>query len=532
MTPLDTIYTGGHFYTVDSERPWAEALGIADGNIAVIGSNEDVRALADKSTHVVDLGGAMVMPGLHDGHVHLLEQSLRNTQIQCQLHDPQTIDELGEQLLDYHKKNPHREWVIASIYNSQVLTNELVTKVWLDKLLPGIPVILYDHTAMHVCIASDEALRRAQITHETPNPDGGVIRRDSNGEATGWLTETATALVRFAAPSYTTDEIDQALTYATNLCAEFGITSVQEAGSYRSLLDSLMRLESRGDLKTFVFAHLVYNFPAWGGWGTTLFDELMADRERYRGDLVAPDGVKVFLDGTSLPPQFTHVPLNETTGEVDTTNLLVSQSTLVDKIREWTNAGLKIKSHASGMGAVRIGLDMYERALEGRTPSIPHDIAHSRWVSETDLPRYAQIGVVGEMSPTIWQDPRFKETLGGAFRFASLWRSGAHLSLGSDWLLPQTPNLFPGIGGMLDWGDESLTLENAIQMATLNGAKSIGKDDRFGSLEVGKDATFIVLDRNLFQSTPAEIEQTRVTLTVRQGTVVYLANEEVTSCSA
>lgn len=526
MTTLDEIYTGGHFYTVDPEQPWAEALGIADGVIAVIGSDRDVRALADDSTRITDLGGAMAMPGMHDGHVHLLEQSLRNTQIQCQLDDPQTMEELGAQMLAYHQKNPDREWVIAGIYNSQVLTNEMVTKAWLDDLLPGTPVILYDHTAVHVCLASSEALRRAEITRETPNPEGGVIVRDADGEANGWLTEAATALVRFAVPPYTEDEIDHALAYATKLCAECGITSVQEAGSYRSLLEGLVRLERRGDLQTFVFAHLVYNFPAWGGWGTTLFDGLLADREQFRSELVAPDGIKVFLDGTSLPPQFTHVPLDEGTGEVDTTNLMVNQDTLVARIREWTDAGLKIKAHASGMGAVRIGLDVYERALDGRVPAVPHDIAHSRWVSAADVPRYARIGVVGEMSPTIWQDPRFNDTLDGAFRFASLWRSGAHLSLGSDWILPQTPNLFPGIGGMLDWGNESLSLEQAIQMATLNGATSIGKENRFGSLEVGKDATFIVLDRNLFESTPSEIGETRVTRTVLRGAVVYSANEE------
>lgn len=528
---VDTIYVRGNFYTVDSKRPWAEALGVTDGSIVVIGSSEEVRAHADESTHVVDLAGAMSIPGLHDAHVHLLEQSLRNTHIQCQLDDPQTIDELSQQILNYHQANPDREWVIASLYNSQILTQRVVTKEWLDRILPGVPVILYDHTAMHVCIASQEALHRARITRETPDPDGGKIVRDADGEANGWLTEAATALVRFAAPPYTSEEVDQALLYGTDLCAQFGITSVQEAGSYRTLLEGLRRLESNRDLKTFIFAHLVYNFPAWGGWGTQQFDELLADREQYRTDLVAPDGIKVFLDGTSLPPQFTHVPLDEATGDVDTGNLLVSKESLVDRVREWTEAGLKVKSHASGMGAVRVALDVYQESLEKPLSSLKHDVlkhdvAHSRWVSQMDIPRYSEIGVVGEMSPTIWQDPRFSSSLDGAFCFASLWESGAHLTIGSDWLLPQTPNLFPGIAGMLDWGNESLSLEQAIQMATINGAQSIGKGADFGSLEVGKDATFIVLDRDLFDSTPDEIEQTQVTRTVLRGTTVYKAGEE------
>lgn len=521
--PLDAVYLNAKFYTVDPARPWAEAIGVRGGVIEAIGSEQEVRAQAGDQTRLIDLEGAMAVPGLHDGHVHLLEQSLRNTMIQCQLDDPQSIDELGGQLLAYRERDPQREWIIAGIYNSQVLTNEVVTRSFLDRLLPGVPVVLYDHTAVHVCLASSEALRRAGITRETPDPAGGAIMRDAAGNPTGWLTESATALVRLSAPPYSDEEIDHALAYATALCAECGITSVQEAGSYRSLLEGLARLEQRGQLKTYVFAHLVYNFPAWGGWGSTEFERLLADREQFRGELVAPDGVKVFLDGTSLPPQFTHVPLDEATGEVDTTNLMVGRDTLIERIGAWTDAGLKVKAHASGMGAVRIGLDAYECALVGRTPKIPPDLAHCRWVSADDVSRFAEIGVVAEMSPTIWQDARFKDGLDGAFRFASLWRTGAHLALGSDWILPQSPNLFPGIGGMLSWGDEALTLEQAIEMATINGARSIGMAHRFGSLELGKDATFAVLDRNLFECTPTEIEQTRVRRTVLKGNVIFSA---------
>lgn len=515
---LDTIYTNARFYTVDAHRSWADAIGVRDGAIAAIGSADDVLAHASSGTQVIDLGGAVALPGLHDGHVHLLEQSLRNIRIQCQLDDPQSLDELAAQLNAYHADNPERSWIIAGIYNSQVLTSDLVTKDFLDRLFPEVPVILYDHTAVHVCLANSTALRLANITADTPNPEAGVITRDDEGQPTGWLTEAATALVRLKVPPYSEDEVDRALAYATDTCARYGITSVQEAGTYRSLLAGLKRLEQRGELKTYVFAHLVYNFAAWGGWGTANFEALRAERHTFRGELVHPDGVKVFLDGTSLPPQFTHVPLDPETGEPDARNLMVPRDEIVASIRRWTDEGLKVKMHASGMGAVRIGLDIYEQALDGAAPSAPHDLAHCRWVSEQDVPRFARIGVVGEMSPTIWQDPRFADGLDGAFRFASLRDSGAHLSLGSDWILPQTPNLFPGIGGILAWKQESLGIAEAVEMATINGATSIGMGHRFGSLEKGKDATFIVLDRDIFATTPEEIEATEVTRTVLRST--------------
>lgn len=524
----DTIYHNTKIYTVDPQKPWAEALSVKGSQITAVGSVAELLPHAGPATQLVDLGGAMTMPGLHDAHVHLLEQSFRNIGVQCSLDNPQTLDELAAQLTEYWAKNSRREWLIAGIYNSQKLPNDIVTKQFLDDLFPDTPVILYDHTAVHVCVVNSTALKLSGITRDTPDPDCGVIVRDEDGKPTGWLTESATALVRLKVPPYDEEEVDRALEYATAVCAQYGITSVQEAATYRPLMEGLKRLEARGVLKTHVFAHLVYNFPAWGGWGTEEFDALRKVRDSYRSERVTPDGVKIFLDGTSLPPQFTHVPLDERTGDPITDNLMIPQEELVRRIGEWTDEGLKVKAHASGMGAVRVGLDVYEKALRDRTPRIPHDLAHCRWVSQEDISRFSSIGVVGEMSPTIWQDPSFKDGLNGAFRFASLRKSGAKLSLGSDWILPQTPNLFPGLGGIVEWGDEGLTVAEAIEMATLNGAKSVGKDDRFGSLVSGKDATFIVLDRNPFEVPTEYIKETRVTRTVLQGETVFISRQSVT----
>jgi len=125
------------------------------------------------------------------------------------------------------------------------------------------------------------------------------------------------------------------------------------------------------------------------------------------------------------------------------------------------------------------------------------------------------------MSPAIWHIPEYQEALGKAYDFRTLHEHGALMTIGTDWMLPPTPNLFPALAGMLDHGDESVELELALQMLTVNGAIAVGQQDRWGTLETGKDATFIVLDRNLFETEPEAIADTQVLQTFFQGKQVY-----------
>jgi predicted amidohydrolase YtcJ len=222
-----------------------------------------------------------------------------------------------------------------------------------------------------------------------------------------------------------------------------------------------------------------------------------------------------------MAPTFSHVPLDPITDQPVTYNLLLDSDELVDKIAEWSADGMIIKSHCTGYGSVRIGLDNYERAAGARLPGQLHDIAHAHYVSPRDYPRFAELGIVAEMSPAIWHIPEYQEALGKAYDFRTLHEHGALMTIGTDWMLPPTPNLFPALAGMLDHGDESVELELALQMLTVNGAIAVGQQDRWGTLETGKDATFIVLDRNLFETEPEAIADTQVLQTFFQGKQVY-----------
>ena len=190
--------------------------------------------------------------------------------------------------------------------------------------------------------------------------------------------------------------------------------------------------------------------------------------------------------------------------------------------------GMKVKMHVAGDGAARAALDAIEAARKANPDSrIRHELGHTNIVTPADMPRFAALNAVGEMSPAVWH--LYGRTLGDpprdAWEFKTLLDNGAMMTVGTDWVVTPTPNLFPALEGMLDRGDESIDLESALRTITINGAISLGWQASAGSLEAGKYADFIVLDRNLLEIPSADISETKVLKTVFEGAVVYDANE-------
>ncbi len=263
-------------------------------------------------------------------------------------------------------------------------------------------------------------------------------------------------------------------------------------------------------------------------------ERLIAQRRQYAASNVHVDAVKVFLDGTSMAPIFSHVPLDEETDEPILDHLLLDLPELIAKVEAWTRDGIALKAHCTGFGSVRLMLDCYEKAREttpwaGEGPK--HEIAHAHYVSDRDLDRFAELDVVAEMSPAIWHIPEYQRALGKAYDFRTMTAHGALVTVGTDWLLPPTPNLFPALAGMLDHGDESVPIETAVKMMTINGAIAVGKGHQWGSLEAGKDATFVVLDRDIFDVEHVAIAETSVVSTVVRGKFAYRADVDSSSAA-
>ncbi|WP_288496973.1 amidohydrolase [uncultured Acinetobacter sp.] len=516
------VYYNTKIYTVNESQPWAEAMWVKAGKILAIGDQDELLALAEGAEHY-DLAGKMVMPGIHDAHTHLLKAALRRLEYSCELNDPQTLDELAQQLKTYWAKYAsERTWIFAGLYNPLIFTADILTREWLDQVIPHVPIVIHDFS-FHNVMANSLALDLAGISRDTPSTIRAKIEKDPvTGEPTGILREGAWVKLYMAAPTESAEQNKQALKMAASICNQYGITSAQEASATRPFLIAAQTLDEAQELTLDLFCHLPWRAEVVSLSDREEDEQVIAQREQYASKRVMVNGIKVMLDGTSMAPTFSHVPLDPVTDQPITYNLLLDSNELTEKIREWTKADLIVKAHCTGYGSVRIALNNYENAnhIERKAGHF-HDIAHAHYVSLKDRPRFGELGIIAEMSPAIWHIPEYQQALGKAYDFRSLYEAGAVMTVGTDWLLPPTPNLFPALAGILQHGDESVPLEVALQMMTLNGAIAIGHRHRTGSLEMGKDATFIVLDRNIFESTVEEIAATQVITTVLQGQHVF-----------
>lgn len=521
----DVIFVNGHVYTVDDRRSSAAALAISGSNILAVGSNDTIKRLAGEGTRVVDLAGRMLMPGIHDAHTHLLLAGLKWTH-ECRLPPNTGPQAIVATLQACAAKLPADAWLVAGDYNPNAFGDHPVNKDFLDTAFPDRPVYLYEFSIHHALVNS-AALARASIDDKTPNPPKGEIRRGAAGEATGELVENATALVTRVIPPYADSVYREALRFAVARCHEFGITSIQEASATRRLLGLYRDFDRAGELNLSVLTHIVWGSEKWGEESPAALDELIASRKAFASPHVDVNAVKIWMDGAPLPPYFSEADISPDTGQPDANKLLFSSDQLATQLARWADAGIKPKIHVAGSGAVRAALDAIERGYGSARyrNGVRPELAHNSTIDPADLPRFARLGTVAEMSPAIWHLGEVKgfEMFNDWWPFRSLLDSGATMVIGSDWILPPDPNLFPALEGAITRPSESLSLREAIDMMTRNGAANVGQASAYGILEAGKRANLIILDRDLFTTAPRDIGETQVLMTVFEGRTVYLS---------
>lgn len=533
----DLVLTGAAIYTLEPAAPWAEAIAVADGRILAVGSEADALRHRGPATPVVDLAGAMILPGFHDTHVHPVTGGIELGQ--CDLNGLESVDAVLAKV-ETCVASGGDDWIVGGGWDLPLFPGANPGRELLDALAPGRAVVLSSADA-HSSWLSSEALRRAGITKETPDPANGRIERDAHGAPSGTLREAAMDLVTRHVPPPTAEDHVEGLRRGLQMAARFGITSLHEANATPEVLAAYRTLAERDELTARVVAALHIDPQR----GPEQLDALVATRDSTVHPRLRATSIKIFADG--VIEAGTAALLRPYVGRPGRGEPTFSPAALQAIVVAADARAFDVHVHAIGDRAVRMSLDAFAAARAANPPwSRRHVIAHLELVDPADLPRFAELGVAASFQP-LWAypDPYITDltipVLGPErsrwlYPIGSMLATGATVVTGSDWSVSSMDPLRGlqvaitrreiGTGPGDAWiPEEVATLAPMLAAATKNAAWLLRQDKETGSLAPGKRADLVVLDENLFELPPSEIHRARVMATLVDGDAVYCAAE-------
>jgi predicted amidohydrolase YtcJ len=514
-----TAYVNGRIH---SGRPGAApsaTMIVEGGRISAIGDHDSLARRVATADEIVDLGGRMVMPGIHDAHTHLVSGLNRwEVAFPAGAGETEILDALTAWTGPCPTDAAGNAWLVGGRYWPDALEPHGPRRDFLDAAFPDRPVMLNDRSAHNVLVNS-VALELAGIDENTPDTKNGRVIRDADGRLTGELYEQARWPVFRVLGRHSDEIVTDAVRYAVGLNHQYGVTSVQDASSTEQLLRVLGALDAADELPLHIAGHLVWREESFGMNPLASLDRMIERHADYASPHVDTRFVKFWLDGSPIPPYWNHSCIHAD-GSVDEDHLLIPQEEMNDAVARFDALGLSVKVHCGGEGAVRRALDAIEHARSVNGVDGPrHELAHCCLVDDQDFPRFAELHVGAEMSPSVWHIP--EHGVSHLYDFKTVVLAGAEMTFGTDWSVSDSPNLFPALQGALQHGNQSIDLETGLAAMTVNGARAVGKDLTRGTLDVGMSADFIVLDRNLFEIPVDEIGGTVVLRTVFEGRTVY-----------
>ncbi|MDY7225786.1 amidohydrolase [Hyalangium rubrum] len=523
-----TLYVAKRIRTLDAARPVAQALAVRGDTVLAVGSREEVRAVAGPGVREVDLGAATVVPGLVDAHAHI--SGLGRTLTTARLEGAASLEEAVHRLAEAPRTSFQGDWLLGKGWDQNAWpTRAFPGRKELDARFPTTPVCLMrvDHHAYWV---NGEALRRAGIGRDTPDPAGGRIVRDAAGEATGVLIDNAMDLVTAAVPEPTQAQLEARLRAALERCAQVGLTGVHDAGMELAAFRKLREWEEAGHLPLRVYAMAA-------GQGEERHAYL--EQGPYEGRMLGMKSVKLLADGAlGSRGAALHEPYSDEAGQYGL--LLLSPEELEARARAFMRRGFQVCIHAIGDRANTLVLDvLLQCAEETGTRHLRHRVEHAQILRKEDIRRLGAAGLVASVQPTHatsdmgWAEARLgRERLEGAYAWRSLKEAGAQLALGSDFPI-ENPDVLAGLyaartrqdaagrpeGGWMP--HERLTAEEALEGFTVGPAWASFKEDRRGRLAPGMDADFVALSVDPVEGPAAELVDARVVATVVAGAEVF-----------
>ncbi len=538
--PADLVLTGGPIHTVDPARSTARALAVREGRITAVGAPREIDRLAGPRTRRIDLAGRAVVPGFQDAHIHPTHGGL--ARLRCELHESRGLDTYLQIVRDYAARHPEVEWITGGGWSMDDFPGGTPRRGDLDAIVADRPVLLTNRDG-HGAWVNSRALEIAGVTATTPDPPDGRIERGPDGEPSGTLHEGAMELVAEHVPPNTLDDLIAALRLAQAYLHSLGITGWQDAWLAEDDEAAYRTIAERGELSARVVGALWWDRSR----GEDQVEELLARRARGPIAGFAATSVKIMQDG--VLENFTGAMLDPyLDGHGKSTDnrgiSFVDPAVLGPAVARLDAEGFQVHFHAIGDRAVREALDAVAvaRARNGWSDTRPH-IAHIQVIHPADVPRFARLGVAANAQPywavfegqmenltipflgpqrTTWQYP-----------FRSLRATGALVAGGSDWSV-STANPLLEIEVMTtrvsdtDRGtkppflpDERLDPIDALAAFTAGSAWVNHLEHDSGTLEVGKAADLVVLDRDILDPATGPIGEARVLATWVEGRPVF-----------
>jgi predicted amidohydrolase YtcJ len=528
----DLIITNAKVWTVDKAHATAQAVAVMGDRIVAVGSNADAEVLRSPATKVIDAGGKLLLPGFNDAHVHFVGGGSQLDAVQ--LNDATSTDEFVRRISEQAKKTPKGEWIQGGDWDETKWSPPgLPTKELIDPVTPDNPVFLGRYDG-HSALANSAALRLAGIPSQTPDPPGGAIVRDAQGNPTGDLKDAAMDLVNKVIPPLSHEQRLRAVRRALEYAASLGITSVQNMNPDYADIAAYAELLQFGELTTRIYA-------------APLIDQVddqvkIGIRHAFGGPFLRIGAVKAYADGSlGSRTAYFFEPFSDEPGNHGLLSEEMQPLSLMrDRMMKADAAGLQICTHAIGDQAISTVLDLYTdvvRAHHGMERRFR--IEHAQHMAAKDFLRFAQLDVIASVQPyQAIDDGRWAEARIGhdrasrTYAFRMFLNHGVHLAFGTDWdVAPLNPLLtvYAAVTrATLDgknpngwFPEQKLTVPEAVQAYTMGSAYAEFQDKEKGSITPGKLADMVLLSDDIFSIDPVKIRDVKVVKTIVGGKLVW-----------
>jgi predicted amidohydrolase YtcJ len=532
----DLVIVHAKVWTVDAAHPEGQALAVIGDRIVAVGSDKEIAAWRGSNTKVIDAGGKLVLPGFNDSHTHFVTGGAQLDNVQ--LNDATSAQEFTRRIAERAKVTPKGSWILGGDWDETKWTPaEFPTKEMLDPVTGDTPVFVERYDG-HMGVANSLALRMAGITAQTPDPPGGTIVRDAQGNPTGALKDAAQDMLFKHVPPLTHEERLDAIKRALAHAASLGVTSIQHMSADYADIAAYAELRDRNELTTRIYAAPLI----------TEYENLVkVGVRRAFGDAYLRVGaVKGFADGSlGSRTAYFFEPFSDTPNNRGLlSDEMQPPSAMRDRMLKADAAGIQLCTHAIGDQAIAMILDFYADVVkEDGAADRRFRIEHAQHMAAKDFDRFAQLGVIASMQPYHaiddgrWAEGRIgHDRASRTYAFRTFLDHHVRLAFGTDWdVAPLNPmlGLYAAVTrATLDgrnsngwFPEQKLTVAEAVEAYTTGSAYAEFQEKEKGSITPGKLADLVIVSDDIFKIAPVKIRDVKVLKTIVGGKVVWDSKE-------